>query len=61
MQQVFFFVFLTLITCGCMHLFTLTLSCLIAGSPEVIEGEFNEDETAETVSCVVLTDNDYLV
>jgi hypothetical protein len=61
MQQVFFFVFLTFITCGCMHLFTFTISCSIAGSPKVIKEEFSEDETAETVTCVVLTDNHSLV
>ncbi|CAJ2644459.1 unnamed protein product [Trifolium pratense] len=30
------------------------------GSPEVIEGEFNEAEAAETVTCEVLTNNHYL-
>jgi len=42
-----------------MQLYALTLTCLIAGPPEVIiKKEYSEDET---VTCVVLADNNYLV
>lgn len=59
MQQVFFSVFIIIITCGFMQLYALTLTCLIAGPPEIIiKKEYIEDET---VTSVVLADNNYLV
>jgi hypothetical protein len=67
MQQVFSFLFLIIIVCGCLHLSAHTLpdsvsriAMFIAELPNVIKGEFNQDNVA-TVSSVVLTDNDRLV